>query len=150
MEGRSGEAMPLLMANLPPKGTWLRMKFKVDMSLRAGDIGASSQAYSSVPIAQFGAAMLRGMGWNGPSPNLAAQKLSRGGQGVACWGWADLEDLPNLTRDARLGLGAVAKPQQSMPRCKKPRGKRAVEESCPGKGECPSSAGRSCGATLQR
>ena len=116
MEGRSGEAMPLLMANLPPEllGDMAEdEKFKVDMSLRAGDIGASSQAYSSVPIAQFGAAMLRGMGWNGPSPeDLAAQeKLSRGGQGVSVLGMGGSGGPPpNLTRDARLGLGAVAKP----------------------------------------
>ena len=81
-KGEQGETenagMPLLMANLPPEllgDISQDEKFKVDMSLRAGDIAASSQAYSTVPIAQFGEAMLRGMGWTGPSSaDLATQE----------------------------------------------------------------------------
>lgn len=41
------------------------IKYKRDLEHRAEDIGVDSESYVAVPISEFGAAMLRGMGWTG-------------------------------------------------------------------------------------
>jgi hypothetical protein len=67
---KDGKAAPLLLANLPEELLGLNdddQRFKVDISLRAEDISVKSDAYVNVPIEEFGAALLRGMGWTGPS-----------------------------------------------------------------------------------
>ncbi len=95
-------------------------KFLHDVSSRAEDIGVDSDAYRSVPIAAFGEAMLRGMGWKGPV--------------------ADGEEDPNAPRlfeprHHRLGLGATPKPPEERnddrPRIRRPgevRSRRDMEE----------------------
>ena len=40
-----------------------KKRFALDMSMRPDTLSIESEAYSSVPIEHFGAAMLRGMGW---------------------------------------------------------------------------------------
>ena len=40
-------------------------EFKRDLARQADDLDVESEAYANVPISEFGAAMLRGMGWTG-------------------------------------------------------------------------------------
>ncbi|CAB1099405.1 unnamed protein product [Ectocarpus sp. CCAP 1310/34] len=89
-------------------------KFKHDLGHRAEDLSARSKAYVDVPVAEFGAALLRGMGWTGPEGD--------GGGGGGGGGSG-----PDLSKDIeprhhRLGLGAQPKPPEEMkrPRKKKP------------------------------
>jgi G patch domain/KOW motif-containing protein len=74
-------------------------KFKFDLAVRADDIDVTSSVYASVPIEQFGAAMLRGMGWTGPPKD----------------GEKD-GNAPRVyePRQQRLGLGAAPKPPEEM------------------------------------
>jgi len=60
---------PLLLRNQIPGLKDIKdetERFKYDLNLRAEDLDVQSQAYSSIPVAEFGAALLRGMGWEGP------------------------------------------------------------------------------------
>ncbi len=68
-------------------------RFKHDISSRAEDLTASSAAYRAVPVEQFGAALLRGMGWKPPVTQNAVP-----------------DDKPLVARERGLGLGATAKP----------------------------------------
>ncbi|OQR82875.1 hypothetical protein ACHHYP_15363 [Achlya hypogyna] len=78
-------------------------KFKHDISLRPDDMDIHSDAYEAVPIEEFGAALLRGMGWTGKD------RVQPTGSKVQM-------------RHQRLGLGATPKPP--MPGdSKKKRGK---------------------------
>lgn len=97
---------PLLLANVPPELATCTNddeRFKIDMSLRADNIDVTSDIYQSVPIEEFGAALLRGMGWAGYTKE-------------------EEEALKNaafaMPREQRLGLGATPKPPE-------PVGKRA-------------------------
>ena len=95
------KAMPLLQANLAPELAGITdddERFKVDLSLRAEDVNFKSDIYKAVPIEEFGAALLRGMGWTGPSveDEEHGKKLSE----------------KNVARVFRLGLGALAKPPE--------------------------------------
>ena len=95
------KAQPLLQANLAPelKGvTDDTERFKIDMSLRPDEISVKSSAYKQIPVEDFGAAMLRGMGWSGYSKEdeEVSKKLNE----------------PLFSRDVHLGLGAKAKPLQ--------------------------------------
>lgn len=107
--------LPLLMANVPPALLGTQMddgkKFKLDMSLRPKEASASSKMYESVPVEKFGAALLRGMGWTGPSPDEA--KSSDKGriheQGTTILGLGE-----DTYRERRLGLGATAKPKDKL------------------------------------
>ncbi|CAM9910351.1 unnamed protein product [Ectocarpus sp. 6 AP-2014] len=88
-------------------------KFRHDLGHRAEDFSARSKAYVDVPVAEFGAALLRGMGWKGPE--------GEGGGGGGGGGGPDLsKDIE--PRHHRLGLGAQPKPPEEMkrPRKKKP------------------------------
>lgn len=80
-------------------------KFKHDLGHRAEDLSARSKAYVDVPVAEFGAALLRGMGWKGP-------ERDDGGGGAGGTG-------PDLSKDVeprhhRLGLGAQPKPPEEV------------------------------------
>lgn len=73
-------------------------KFKRDISLRANDMDFKSDAYKAVPVEEFGAALLRGMGWEGHSKedeNRMEKQLKA-----------------TLPRVGRLGIGAVPKPNE--------------------------------------
>lgn len=81
-------------------------KFRHDLGHRAEDLSARSKAYVDVPVAEFGAALLRGMGWKGPEGD--------GGGGGGSGGTG-----PDLSKDIeprhhRLGLGAQPKPPEEV------------------------------------
>ncbi|CAM9264806.1 unnamed protein product, partial [Choristocarpus tenellus] len=68
--GTSVKRKTLLAQSMIPGITELKgedAKFKHDLKHRANDIDVKSDAYRAVPVAEFGAALLRGMGWTGPS-----------------------------------------------------------------------------------
>ncbi len=81
-------------------------KFRHDLGHRAEDLSARSQAYVNVPVSEFGAALLRGMGWRGPE--------GEGGGGGGSGGTGP--DLSNEIepRHHRLGLGAQPKPPEEV------------------------------------
>ena len=99
-DSHTAKARPLLLSNLPSELLGVMdddVRFKKDISLRANDIPATSNAYNAIPIHEFGAAMLRGMGWAGTSDEEQAildQKYTE----------------PVMARESRVGLGATAKP----------------------------------------
>lgn len=68
------------------------IKYKRDLEHRAEDIGVDSESYVAVPISEFGAAMLRGMGWTGQD-----EKNKKSTENIA-------------PRPHRLGLGATKLP----------------------------------------
>lgn len=89
---------PLLRANLDPKLIGEMdddQRFKIDISLRADDVNFRADTFKTVPIEEFGAAMLRGMGWTELSEE--DKEIARKLDGVHM-------------RDGKLGLGAVPKP----------------------------------------
>eukprot|EP00551_Chaetoceros_affinis_P006852 CAMPEP_0203677074 /NCGR_PEP_ID=MMETSP0090-20130426/27007_1 /ASSEMBLY_ACC=CAM_ASM_001088 /TAXON_ID=426623 /ORGANISM="Chaetoceros affinis, Strain CCMP159" /LENGTH=663 /DNA_ID=CAMNT_0050543863 /DNA_START=49 /DNA_END=2040 /DNA_ORIENTATION=+ len=69
------------------------MKYQRDLQHRAEDVSVDSKAYVNVPISEFGAAMLRGMGWKSQDNKNDEKK--------------DKEFNP---RPHRLGLGAAPLP----------------------------------------
>lgn len=87
---------PLLMLNVAPELlniTNESERFKYDVSSRAEDLNVRSEIYDAIPVGQFGAALLRGMGWAGPDKEDKNKK-----------------DEKIVAREHRLGLGAQAKP----------------------------------------
>lgn len=74
------------------------LKYQRDLKHRADDISVHSQSYVNVPIAEFGAAMLRGMGWKGQS-NKNDEKEKDGNNSKTF-----------NPRPHRLGLGATPLP----------------------------------------
>ena len=77
-------------------------KFRHDLGHRADDLSVQSKAYDETPISEFGAALLRGMGWGGPDGVDAATSSK-----------------PDLFKDVeprhhRLGLGAQPKPPEEV------------------------------------
>lgn len=90
---------PLLLANIPEEIRAITddgERFKADIMLRPENIDVKSESYKSVPIEEFGAAMLRGMGWSGKQ-NDESKTLS---------------SFDVLPRENRLGLGAAPKPPE--------------------------------------
>ena len=71
------------------------IKYQRDLKQRADDISVHSNAYVNVPIAEFGAAMLRGMGWKSKDKDAEGKVKN------------DKEFNP---RPHRLGLGATPLP----------------------------------------
>lgn len=74
-------------------------KFKHDLGHRAEDMSVRSKAYVDVPVNEFGAALLRGMGWAGPEGGAAVEEGS-------------IKDVE--PRHHRLGLGAQPKPPEEV------------------------------------
>lgn len=72
------------------------LKYERDLARRAENISVDSEAYVQVPISEFGAAMLRGMGWNGSDTQNKKEK-------------DDSKKRPD-----RLGLGAVSLPKSKL------------------------------------
>lgn len=72
------------------------VKYRRDLERRAEDLSVESSAYISVPIAEFGAAMLRGMGWTGSDNSNNSKKKE--------------DDVHVAPRPHRLGLGATPLP----------------------------------------
>ena len=100
VQQNSAANLPILVAATAPELNGITddsERFKVDLSLRADDVSFKSTSYKSVPIEEFGAALLRGMGWEGPTEDDEARmkRLSE----------------PLFKRETNLGLGARAKPK---------------------------------------
>ncbi|RHY08386.1 hypothetical protein DYB28_001276 [Aphanomyces astaci] len=74
-------------------------KFKHDLSMRPDELDIHSDAFDAVPIEEFGAALLRGMGWTGKD------RVEPTGSKVQM-------------RHYRLGLGATPKPVIEAPKKK--------------------------------
>ena len=95
-ESKGKKKAPLLMLNVAPELLNITNdadRFKYDVSSRAEDLNVRSEIYDSIPVGQFGAALLRGMGWAGPEKDDGKKK-----------------DEKLVAREQRLGLGAQAKP----------------------------------------
>lgn len=113
LKSKGNTSAPLLLANVPPELMNITNddeRFKADVSLRAENLDVNSNIYQSVPIDQFGAAMLRGMGWTGPSPDEEK----------------DDKKYQVVPRESRLGLGATPKPPEEK---KKSRDSKAKEKT---------------------
>lgn len=82
---------PLLAAARLVEGEDDATRYRRDLDLRADDMAVTSTAYVSTPVVEFGAAMLRGMGWKGEVSDK------------------EKEDSIARPRRHRLGLGAVPK-----------------------------------------
>ena len=72
----------------------------------APEVSVDSETYRHVPITEFGAAMLRGMGWTG---TVSTREDDMGGSG----GGSTSSTMP---RPARLGLGATPKLLDQLPK----------------------------------
>ena len=91
-----GKRRPLLLANIADEVLQARgedEKLRTDLSLRPDHPGVSSAAYREVPVECFGAALLRGMGWTGPSDEEIARQRS------------EAKSEAVVPRERRLGLG---------------------------------------------
>lgn len=69
-------------------------RFQHDLEKLAPTLPVQSKAYKAVPISEFGAAMLRGMGWTGDEDGNGKKQLA---------------DPTTMPRPSRLGLGATPK-----------------------------------------
>ena len=115
-QGGERKNAPMLIANMNPEllgDLNDDERFKMDISKRANDISAHS-GYHSVPIEKFGAALLRGMGWGGPSE---ADKIQ-----------AKTYDKVLSSREPRLGLGAQIKPPDKDTRGSKEKKQKATDD----------------------
>lgn len=89
-----GKRKPLLAKAIKTANESDTDKFKRDLLTQASDVDFKSDVYAAVPVDQFGAALLRGMGW--------------AGEGSASSSGAQQERI--VPREHRLGLGAAAAP----------------------------------------
>uniref|UniRef100_K3WC34 Spp2/MOS2 G-patch domain-containing protein n=1 Tax=Globisporangium ultimum (strain ATCC 200006 / CBS 805.95 / DAOM BR144) TaxID=431595 RepID=K3WC34_GLOUD len=67
-EGNEAPTAPILKQNVVPGMDELNdvnEKYRLDVSMRPDELDVHSSAYEMVPIEDFGAALLRGMGWKG-------------------------------------------------------------------------------------
>ena len=87
----------LLLAKVDPTMDDAK-RFKSDVMKSAEDISTHSDAYRAVPVEEFGAALLRGMGWRDEAE--AGEK-----------GQSSFFDAPIVPREKGLGLGAKPRPQ---------------------------------------
>ncbi|CAM9810114.1 unnamed protein product [Sphacelaria rigidula] len=102
--GAGGAAASLLAQSMIPGIAEMDgddAKFKHDLGYRAEDLSVRSQAYQDVPIHEFGAALLRGMGWSGQTGNDGDADGSNNTRDV-------------VPRHQRLGLGAQPKPPEEV------------------------------------
>eukprot|EP01035_Chromulina_nebulosa_P017904 gene17904-23523_t len=100
--------MPLLLASLPPEMKEIKdedERFKFDIERRADDMDFKSDVYKTIPIHEYGAALLRGMGWTGPTEEDEKRM--------------ELHSKPMSARVSRLGLGATPKPPEDKHKNKK-------------------------------
>lgn len=79
-------------------------KFYFDLNLRPS--GPSEENYSKIPVSEFGAAMLRGMGWKGPEEDKKLKSKN--------------EPIKYVPRPERLGLGASEIQDESELKRRKP------------------------------
>lgn len=92
---------PMLLRSIPQKLLEIddeNARFKTDLSLRPDDVDVRSHTYKSVPVEKFGEALLRGMGWSGPTADDEKRMKS--------------QSAPIIPRESRRGLGASLKPPE--------------------------------------
>lgn len=87
--------MPLLSRMVRNSNESEHDKFRRELESQASDVDFKSATYSAVPVEQFGAAALRGMGWSGDTPTQVPQERM-------------------VAREQRLGLGATAAPSKAL------------------------------------
>lgn len=95
----SKKRMPLLRAFLAQELEGVTdddTRFKIDISLRPENLNVKSAVYQEIPVACFGEALLKGMGWKGLTMEDEEHAKKIG----------DVH-----SRVTRLGLGAVANPE---------------------------------------
>ena len=85
-------------------------QFQNDLQNLPDEMNVEDYTTSRVKIADFGAAMLRGMGWKGDNDDHDSNNKRNNNSG----------DAPSLPRPHRLGLGATPKLEENMDR-KRPR-----------------------------
>jgi hypothetical protein len=105
---------PLLMLHVAPELLQIRdetERFRYDMSHRADDVSIRSEAYEHVPIEEFGAALLRGMGWK-EEVDTAVTRSSSSKKGIddGNSNRGQLGSSRMMPRERNLGLGAMPKP----------------------------------------
>jgi hypothetical protein len=97
--------VPLLAAAANPALKGIRdekTRLALDAESRAEDVDFKSSSFDAMPVSAFGAAMLRGMGWNDTGQEEEARKFKL--------------DAIMEARDARLGLGARPAPPSAKDR----------------------------------
>eukprot|EP00607_Mallomonas_marina_P001313 CAMPEP_0182438140 /NCGR_PEP_ID=MMETSP1167-20130531/85538_1 /TAXON_ID=2988 /ORGANISM="Mallomonas Sp, Strain CCMP3275" /LENGTH=307 /DNA_ID=CAMNT_0024631339 /DNA_START=82 /DNA_END=1005 /DNA_ORIENTATION=- len=107
--------IPILLANQPEELLGINddiERYKLDISLRPEAMDVKSDAYKQVPVEDFGAALLRGMGWEGPEEGSENKRTGF--------------DL--VPREYRLGLGAIGKPPEEKGRGDKKKREREREK----------------------
>ncbi|OQR91803.1 hypothetical protein THRCLA_08870 [Thraustotheca clavata] len=105
VDAKTEKDAPILFRNKVPGADGMTNendKFKHDISHRPDDMDIHSEAYEAVPIEEFGAALLRGMGWSGKD------RVKATGSKVQM-------------RHQRLGLGATPRPPMEGDNKKKKR-----------------------------
>lgn len=117
MAGRpsGGGRVGLLKQNMIPGLAEIKgedAKFMHDLNHRAEDISVKSTAYDETPISEFGEALLRGMGWQGPQGDGSGTKLIKDVQ-------------PRLHR---LGLGAQPKPPDEVRTSNRKKSIKSIDE----------------------
>lgn len=75
-------------------------QYKADLEALPDELPTDSESFQRVPIAEFGAALLRGMGWSGDDSNNNNKKKD--------------DEAGSMPRPHRLGLGAIPKMDDSM------------------------------------
>lgn len=108
--GTAKRKAPLLMLHVAPELLQIRdetERFRYDMSHRADDVSIRSEAYEHVPIEEFGAALLRGMGWKEEVDTASSSKkgVDDGNINREQVGMSRM-----IPRERNLGLGAMPKP----------------------------------------
>jgi len=91
----SGKILPIILQNQIEGIEHIideEARFKYDVQSRPDE--ADEEAYEQVPIAEFGTAMLRGMGWEAGKP------IGLNNRGL-------VEPIEFVARQGRLGLGAT-------------------------------------------
>jgi G patch domain/KOW motif-containing protein len=75
-------------------------QYRADLEALPDELPTDSDSFQRVPIAEFGAALLRGMGWSGGDDGNNKKKKD--------------DDAGSMPRPHRLGLGAIPKMDASM------------------------------------
>ena len=111
--GTAKRKAPLLMLHVAPELLQIRdetERFRYDMSHRADDVSIRSEAYEHVPIEEFGAALLRGMGWKEEVDTATRSSSSKKGVDDGNNTREQLGISRMMPRERNLGLGAMPKP----------------------------------------
>lgn len=116
---------PILKQNVVPGMDELNdvnEKYRLDVSMRPDELDVHSSAYEMVPIEDFGAALLRGMGWKGSVDK-------------------DDKSAEPKPRHKLLGLGATIRPPLAGDAKNKHKKKHAHSQPKPGTQEKPRQSG---------